>query len=142
MLIYLDNEANIAKDPQENFGREVLEVFTLGPEGRTEADVVAMTRAWTGHGLSYPLGDKLGPKYAAVVPFHPEQHDNGKKSLFGLPPRNWNGPAALSELALRSRREPMSRFIAAKLFSFLAYPITAERPDRRAHGEGLPATPT
>jgi uncharacterized protein (DUF1800 family) len=128
MLIYLDNEANVAKDPQENFGREVLEVFTLGPEGRTEADVVAMTKAWTGHGLNYPLGNKMGPKYAVTYGFHPDQHDNSKKSLFGLPPRNWNGPAALSELALRSRREPMSRFIAAKLFSYLAYPISANDP--------------
>lgn len=126
MMLYLDNASNVAAEPQENFGREVLEVFTLGPEGRTEEDVVAMTRAWTGHGLHYPLGEHLPalPYYE----FHPQLHDNGKKSLFGLPPRNWNGPAALTELATRSRREPMSRFISAKLFSFLAYPITANDP--------------
>jgi uncharacterized protein (DUF1800 family) len=126
MLMYLDNRDNVAAEPQENFGREVLEVFTLGPEGRTEADVVAMTRAWTGHGLSYPLGN-IGEAFPSYQ-FHPDQHDNGRKALFGLPPRNWDGPAAVSELALRSRREPMSRFIAAKLFSFLAYPITAQDP--------------
>jgi uncharacterized protein (DUF1800 family) len=123
MLIYLDNQDNVAENPQENFGREVLEVFTLGPAGRTEDDVVAMTRAWTGHGLDYDLG-MIGAHYR----FHPALHDNGPKSLFGLPPRRWNGPEALSELALRSRREPMSRFIAAKLFSFLAYPIGADDP--------------
>lgn len=126
MLLYLDNASNVAADPQENFGREVLEVFTLGPEGRSEADVVAMTRAWTGHGLSQLLGKQHYP--GVTYEFHPEHHDNGGKALFGLAPRNWNGPAALSELALRSRREPMSRFIAAKLFSFLAYPITARDP--------------
>jgi uncharacterized protein (DUF1800 family) len=123
MLIYLDNRDNVAENPQENFGREVLEVFTLGPGGRTEADVVAMTRAWTGHGLQGAIGDVF-PAYR----FRPALHDNGPKELFGLPPRNWDGPAALSELALRSRREPMSRFVAAKLFSFLAYPISAEDP--------------
>jgi uncharacterized protein (DUF1800 family) len=123
MMMYLDNRDNVAGNPQENFGREVMEVFTLGPGGRTEADVVAMTRAWTGHGLDYAFGES-GARYA----FHPALHDNGPKSLFGLPPRGWNGPEALSELALRSRREPMSRFVAAKLFSFLAYPITAEDP--------------
>jgi uncharacterized protein (DUF1800 family) len=123
MLIYLDNRDNVAENPQENFGREVLEVFTLGPGGRTEADVVAMTRAWTGHGLDVPLGEA-----SSVYAFHPAKHDNGAKSLFGLPPRNWNGPAALTELVHGARQEPMSRFVAAKLFSFLAYPVTAQDP--------------
>jgi uncharacterized protein (DUF1800 family) len=123
MLIYLDNRDNLAENPQENFGREVLEVFTLGPAGRTEDDVVAMTRAWTGHGLDVPLGEA-----SSVYAFHPAAHDNGPKALFGLPPRNWNGPAALTELVHGARQEAMSRFVAAKLFSFLAYPISAQDP--------------
>jgi uncharacterized protein (DUF1800 family) len=123
MMIYLDNRDNVAEDPQENFGREVLEVFTLGPGGRTEEDVVAMTRAWTGHGLDVPLGEA-----SSTYAFHPAKHDNGPKALFGLPPRNWDGPAALTELCFGARQGPMSRFIAAKLFSFLAYPISDRDP--------------
>lgn len=125
MLIYLDNHTNVASAPQENFGRELLEVFTLGPAGRTEADVVAMTRAWTGHGLDRLYG-KNHP--GTTYQFRPEEHDNGPKQLFGLPPRNWDGPAALDELLFRSRAEPMSRFVTAKLFSFLAYPVSADDP--------------
>jgi uncharacterized protein (DUF1800 family) len=123
MMIYLDNRDNVAEDPQENFGREVLEVFTVGPGGRTEQDVVAMTRAWTGHGLDVPLGEA-----SSVYAFHPQHHDNGPKALFGLPPRNWDGPGALTELVYGARRGPVSRFIAAKLFSFLAYPISDQDP--------------
>ena len=52
MLVYLDNWANTKGEPQENFGRELLELFTLGSGSYTEADVVAMARAWTGHGLT------------------------------------------------------------------------------------------
>ncbi len=117
MLYYLDNHANVAAEVQENFGRELLEAFTVGPEESDEADVIAMSRAWTGHGLD-------APKFGRLYQFHPDQHDDGPKVLFGLPPRNWDGPAALTETLLGRKAEASSRFITAKLFSFLAYPVT------------------
>ena len=48
MLIYLDNETNEVGAEQENFGRELMELFTCGIGNYTEADVVSMARAWTG----------------------------------------------------------------------------------------------
>jgi uncharacterized protein (DUF1800 family) len=119
MLHYLDNKANVAEEVQENFGRELLEAFTVGPEASSEADVVAMSKAWTGHGL-HPSG--------RTYEFHPEHHDNGPKELFGLPARNWDGPAALTELLYGARAEAASRFVTAKLFSYLAYPATPADP--------------
>jgi uncharacterized protein (DUF1800 family) len=119
MLLYLDNASNVAADPQENFGRELLEVFTLGPVQRSESDVLPMSRAWTGHGLT---SDKRSYK------FDPKLHDNGAKALFGLPARDWNGPQAVTELLYGARAGESSRFITAKLFSFLAYPVTIDDP--------------
>ena len=76
MLSYLSNTENIAESPNENLGREFLELFTLG-EGRgyTQADVEAAARALTGHSIA----DLSAPVYT----FYPEDHDNGRKTLLG-----------------------------------------------------------
>lgn len=50
MLRYLDNNQNFVDAPNQNFGRELLELFLLGVGNYTEADVEACTAAWTGHG--------------------------------------------------------------------------------------------
>ena len=55
MLRYLDNCFNTASAPQENWAREAMELFTLGVDQYTQADVVANARAWTGHGLDDPI---------------------------------------------------------------------------------------
>lgn len=119
MLIYLDNRANVAGKVQENFGRELLEAFTLGPAQSDEADVIAMSTAWTGHGL-----DGYGRSYE----FDKAKHDTTPTTLYGLPPRAWDGPKALAETLFGARAEQSSRFVTAKLFSFLAYPVTPEDP--------------
>jgi uncharacterized protein (DUF1800 family) len=119
MLIYLDNRASVAGKVQENFGRELLEAFTLGPAESSEADVIAMSTAWTGHGL-----DGFGRSYQ----FNAAKHDTTPTTLYGLAPRAWNGPDALRETLFGARAEQSSRFITAKLFSFLAYPVTPEDP--------------
>lgn len=116
MLLYLDNWSNNRWEPQENFGREVLELFTLGSGSFTESDVVAMTRAWTGHGLA---ADHRTYKY------RPADHDGSDKTLFGIT-KKWNGPAAVNEVLFGARAGESSRFITAKLFSFLAYPVTPQ----------------
>src|SRR5688500_5709231 len=47
-LVWLDGRLNTRQRPQENFGREILELFTLGIGNYTEADVVAAARVFTG----------------------------------------------------------------------------------------------
>jgi uncharacterized protein (DUF1800 family) len=116
MLLYLDNAQNTRHGVQENFGRELLELFCLGTGNYSESDVVAMSRAWTGHGL-----DSGGTSYR----FNPSAHDGGSKTLFGIT-RNWDGPAAIDEMLLGSKAEPASRWITAKLFSHLAFPVTPD----------------
>src|SRR4029077_9960638 len=49
MLIWLDNDPNTKGHPNENFARELMELFILGVGQYTQDDVVASARAWTGH---------------------------------------------------------------------------------------------
>lgn len=66
MLLYLDNAQNGRWWPQENFGRELLELFTIGLGEYTQADVVGAARAWTGHSL-----EGLWTKAGRVYRFYP-----------------------------------------------------------------------
>jgi uncharacterized protein (DUF1800 family) len=117
MLIYLDNIANVAANPQENFARELMELHTIGVGEFTESDVVAMTRAWTGHGQVGWNGTRMDFDYL----FRPEQHDNGLKTLFGIT-RNWDAPDTIDELVLGVKRTACARFITRKLYRFFVAP--------------------
>lgn len=110
MLHYLDNGWN--KYPNklnENFGRELLELFTVGRGNYEESDVRAMSRAWSGH--------NLGPDKKTYV-FDAAAHDEGQKTLFGIT-RNWNGPDALTEVLRGVKAVPASRLLATKLWRYL-----------------------
>ena len=72
MLVYLDNGENIKKHPNENFGRELLELFTMGVGNYTEKDVREAARAFTGW-----TNDVLQFK------FDKTQHDFGEKTFLG-----------------------------------------------------------
>lgn len=73
MLIYLDGRANRKGSPNENFARELLELFTLGEGHYTEADIKAAARAFTGWSV-----DKNG-----TFIFRKNQHDHGTKTFLG-----------------------------------------------------------
>ena len=112
MLDYLDNDENVAEQPNENFARELMELFTLGNAMFAESDVIAMARAWTGHGTTDD-----GEHYE----FHASDHDTGTKTLFGIT-KNWNGPAAITEIVRGVKQPVCARYLAGRLWSFFAYP--------------------
>ena len=72
MLIYLDGARSVARQPNENFARELLELFTLGEGHYGEADIKAAARAFTGWGVD--------PKTGHFVQ-RPPQHDDGEKTF-------------------------------------------------------------
>ena len=74
MLIYLDGAVNRKARPNENFAREVMELFTLGEGHYSETDIKEAARAFTGWSLDRKLG---------TLHFKPAWHDNGFKTLFG-----------------------------------------------------------
>ena len=114
MLIYLDNERNKVGRPNENFARELMELFTLGVGNYSEADVRESARAWTGHGL-----DSNG-HYV----FDNAKHDNGQKTFFGTT-KNWDGPGIIDHLLDGPKRDLVARFVATKVFSFFGHPNPA-----------------
>ncbi|MFM8848656.1 MAG: DUF1800 family protein [Actinomycetota bacterium] len=114
MLRYLDNAKNFKSSPNQNFARELMELFLLGIGNYTESDVEAMARAWTGHSI-----DGTTKQYT----FRFSQHDFGDKTLFGVT-RAWDGPATIDHI-LRDSPELASkaaRWIARKMWEHFAYP--------------------
>ena len=115
MLIWLDNDPNVVGSPNENFARELMELFTLGVNRYTQADVVASARAWTGHNTL----DSDREQYH----FYPERHDDGMKSFMGIR-KNWDGPDIIQHILGNNavHKQIAAKFIAAKMWSFFAYP--------------------
>ncbi len=115
MLIYLDNDPNEKGTPNENFARELMELFTLGVNQYTQADIVASARAWTGHNVDYNVEPR-------VYRFYPERHDSNPKTFMGVT-KNWDGPDIITHiLTVEPHRSTAARFIAKKLWTFFAYP--------------------
>ncbi len=86
MLLYLDGIRNAAGRVNENFGREVLELYTLGRGNYSEADVVEASRAFSGWVVVNPEG--RAARLLDVTPwsavFVPSRHDRGPKTLLGV----------------------------------------------------------
>ncbi len=118
MLLYLSNAFNVKTAPNQNFARELMELFTIGIGNYTEDDVVAVARAWTGHNYDDPTKS---------YEYRSTKHDEGLKTLFGTT-KNWNGPDVVNELLIdnAAKRLLAARLIAKKLWEYLAYPRPAE----------------
>jgi uncharacterized protein DUF1800 len=103
MLVYLDNGENVKKHPNENFGRELLELFTMGVGNYTERDVREAARAFTGWS-----NDVL------VFKFNAELHDDGEKMFLGRTGQ-FNGEEIIDIIL----QQPVTaEFIAAKLYRY------------------------
>lgn len=85
MLRYLDNNQNRASSPNQNFARELMELFVLGVGNYVEADVEAATAAWTGHTDRWDTDEYV---------WRSDWHDASAKSFLGRQ-INVAGPAQL-----------------------------------------------
>jgi uncharacterized protein (DUF1800 family) len=103
MLVYLDNAGSRRQAPNENFAREVMELFTLGEGHYTEHDIKEAARAFTGWSLDRETGDFT---YRRIW------HDYGEKTVFGRTGR-LDGDDVLDLLLARPET---SQFIVAKLW--------------------------
>jgi uncharacterized protein (DUF1800 family) len=111
MLIWLDNKDNVKGKPNENFAREVMELFSMGEgQGYTEQDIREMARAFTGWTLT---SDETVAQPGRFID-DPEKHDEGTKSFLGAT-GNFTGYDAI-DVILKQPAPP--RFITRKLYRY------------------------
>lgn len=119
MLYWLDNQENVVGKPNENFAREVMELFTLGVDNYTEKDIQEAARAFTG--WRYGIGRRVNnqsPRRVDRFIYVADQHDNGQKTIFGKT-GNFNGDDVLDMLC---EKPETAKFIAKKMWEWFAYP--------------------
>ena len=123
MIIWLDNQDNHKSAINENFGRELLELFTMGVGNYTELDIKECARAFTGWTIAnreymemrsqrdsdWPYG-----RIAWHFEYHPEDHDDGEKDFLGQ-----QGPFSGEDIIrIICQQEATARFISRHLYSF------------------------
>jgi uncharacterized protein (DUF1800 family) len=115
MLIWLDTGTDHKAHPNENFARELMERFTMGVGNYTEQDVRHAARAFTGWTLDYTTGDFF---------FNLYDHDGGEKRFLGKTGR-WQGQDIIDMV---TQTTASSKWVVARFWSWLAYPVTTEDP--------------
>ncbi|MGN6177552.1 MAG: DUF1800 domain-containing protein [Mucilaginibacter sp.] len=105
MLQFLNNQQNQKNHPNENFAREVMELFTIGRGNYTEKDIKESARAFTGWGFDKDGNFKLRPFV----------HDTGDKTFLGQT-GNFTGDDIIRILL---QKKETARFISTKLYKFL-----------------------
>lgn len=126
MLDYLNGNLNVVGSPNENYARELMELFTMGESnGYTQADIVQMARALTGWQAN---------GYACTPPYYNANlHDNGQKTIFGQTD-NYSFNTA-HNLIFSQRAQQVSHFIPTKIYKNFVYHF----PDAQVI-DGLAAT--
>lgn len=103
MLLYLDSATNRKTHPNENFAREVMELFCLGVGNYTEQDIQQLARCFTGWEIQH--GEFKFNKY---------QHDYGLKNMFGRS-GNWDGDEGIAEIL---KQPAAAEFLCTKLVRY------------------------
>jgi len=107
MLVWLDNRYNVKAHPNENYAREVMELFALGLGNYSEDDVKSAARAFTGWTVDRALN----------FTYRDSQHDAGQKTFLGVT-GNFSGEQVIDIIL----QQPVhQRFICRKLLEYFVY---------------------
>ncbi len=133
MMIYLNTADSSAAHPNENYSRELMELFAMGEGNYTEEDVREGARAFTGWRFTLPeqrfppvglsnaeRNEFINQAYGSYEPEFlvlPNAHDNGVKTFLGET-GNWDGDDVVDIIM---RHPATARFITGRLFRDLAY---------------------
>ena len=139
MIVWLDGRTNTRQRPQENFGREIMELFTFGLGNYTEQDVYAAARVFTGWSIRLVRAAEEENSYYEFV-FNANQHEPAEKTFTF--PIYANGakviparPAAsgmqdgLDFIAALARHPETARRLARKLWNFFVSEVTPPDPE-------------
>ena len=112
MLVYLNGNQNYADEPNENYARELMELFTMGENnGYTQNDVVEVARALTGYQVNYDCSSGSF--------FVPSLHDTSSKNIFGQT-GNWNYDD-VHELIFTLRATQTAEYICSKIYKHFVH---------------------
>lgn len=114
MIYWLDNCENHGGAINENFGREILELFSMGIGNYSEDDIKNAARAFTGWSFTQPLPLYPFGHYGSEFRYIPEDHDDGEKTFLGNT-GNLNGEDIVEIIA---RQDATARFICRHIYNF------------------------
>ena len=131
MIFWLDNNENHKDEINENYGRELLELFSLGVGNYTEDDIKSASRAFTGWTFRQPLSLYPVGHYPADFEFIEKDHDYGAKTFLGET-GNFNGEDIIDIIV---KQPSAARFISRHLYNFfvedeLQVPAWATEPPK------------
>ena len=136
MIIWLDNQDNHKDAINENYGRELLELFSMGVGNYTEQDIKECARSFTGWTIANREYMELRSQRDSDWPygriswhfeFHPEDHDDGEKEFLGQ--RGcFNGEDVIDIIC---QQQATARFLSRHMYSFFVAnePPVPEWPD-------------
>lgn len=133
MLYYLDGAYSNGNNPNENYARELYELFTLGEgNGYTEEDIIETAKALTGYVNRGEIG-------CTKVTFDPTKFNSDTKTIFGRT-GNW-GYDDVIEILFEEKATEIGYFICKKLYEFFIHPdSTDEANNAKTIIDGLSAT--
>jgi uncharacterized protein (DUF1800 family) len=122
MLTFLDGVLNTKGSPNENYARELWELFSLGHDnGYTQADIVQSARALTGYRM------RFAPSGQQYVEFDPNRHDTGSKTFFGQTIVGQNATDDYQRVIdITVDNRPVAEFVCRKLFEHFCHPDASD----------------
>ena len=114
MIFWLDNNENHKDEPNENYGRELLELFSMGVGNYTEQDIKQAARAFTGWTFTQPIPLYPYGHHTPSFVYNDDDHDHSVKTFLGETGR-FNGEDIVDIIV---RQPAAARFIARHLYNF------------------------
>ena len=124
MIYWLDQQTNHKEEINENYGRELLELFSMGRGNYTEDDVQASTHAFTGWTIEQTIPRYPNGWYDSRYVFRGHDHDNANKTFLGQQ-GNFGGDDIVDIVVTQ---QATGRFVATTLYNF----FVSDTPDEKA----------
>lgn len=137
MLLYLDGYISYRGRPNENYARELMELFTMGVTDKngepnyTEFDIKEIARALTGYRIQF---DAAAPNVVPSI-YDKTWHDASFKQPFGAPRKNYGLASSgadvtdVIDLLFEQRADQIAHFMAFKLYQHFVYANPTTEPE-------------
>jgi uncharacterized protein (DUF1800 family) len=133
MIYWLDNNENHKDEPNENYGREILELFSMGVGNYTETDIKMAGRAFTGWTFTQPIPLYPTGIYNTSFVYKEDDHDDSEKTFLGET-GCFNGEDIVDIIV---KQPATARFISRHMYNF----FVADEPQVPAWGDKPPGDP-